>query len=549
MKGKELKQKRAQTCLPSNKKNRTNDAKSAPAKNSSLNDSEGAFTSYHDSSMWEVKKSICRFLIENGHDFNVATSPTFKKMISLCLGRVECQIHSVKELKGSIFNDVVKEMDNYVNSIKSSWAYTGCSVVLDEWTDPKGRNLMNALVDCPKGAVYIGSYDVSDVSRDTHAFQHLFGAVFSEIGIKNVVQVVTNSTSLFKNELRVQLGEKCRSIFWTRSASCCIGLMLEKISAIGHVKETLDKFRIIEEAPVVSEYLRDRTDGCNRIRSSIPFRILENILLEKQTFTKMILSSDSMCTIEGKRGSEVIMDISFWNSALAIVKGAMPLVRVIDWLDENYKAQIGYIYETIDQAKETIRKEFVNKKSDYMLYWEIIDEVWVEQLHSPLHSAGYFLNPNLFYSSDFLIVPEVVTGLLRCVMRSTDDVRVLDKISLQLEEYQNARGCFSEGRDTDPSSVPPVEWWVKYGKGCPELQKLAIRILSQTCDGGLRFQLQRNLAENVTEEKGRNPSEQKELNKTTHLRYNMMLQNYATGKNSSTASEHIDLFADADISP
>jgi hypothetical protein len=47
-----------------------------------------------------------------------------------------------------------------------------------------------------------------------------------------------------------------------------------------------------------------------------------------------------------------------------------------------------------------------------MPIWEIIDQRWDNQLHRPLHAAGYYLNPELHYSLDFKADWEVKKGFL-----------------------------------------------------------------------------------------------------------------------------------------
>ena len=54
------------------------------------------------------------------------------------------------------------------------------------------------------------------------------------------------------------------------------------------------------------------------------------------------------------------------------------------------KPVMGYIYESMDLAKEA---KYMNDETKYMPLWDIIDERWDRQLHSPLHAAGYFFNP------------------------------------------------------------------------------------------------------------------------------------------------------------
>lgn len=84
-----------------------------------------------------------------------------------------------------------------------------------------------------------------------------------------------------------------------------------------------------------------------------------------------------------------------------------------------------------------------------------------------------------------------------------------------------------------------AQWWSVYGKQHPELQKFAIRVLSQTCDGALRYGLKRSLAEKLLM-KGRNPVEQQRLNDLAYVHYNMHLQNRKQGLKSGVVAEEID---------
>ncbi|KAL2227781.1 UNVERIFIED_CONTAM: hypothetical protein Sindi_2136800 [Sesamum indicum] len=518
-----------------------------------LENPQGSITGTDDSLINDAKKRIGRFIYENGLDVNAVHSPSFQSMISLCSGQTKNQIPTSQELRGWIFKDAVKEMREYVKKIRNSWADTGCSILLDGWTDAKGRHLINILVDSPKGTVYLCSFDISDCIGNMDAMQSFIDKVLMEVGISSVVQIITYSTSAFMKEVGKQLMEKYRPIFWTVSSSCCIELMLEKLTGVNLIKETLEKAktitRFIHSNPDVLKHLQDQTDGngllvASKTRSTQPFSTLENIVLEKETLKTLFLSSDPRSsaltsTAEGKNAADILADRTFWNGATTVLKAAIPLVRVIDWMNMGNKEQMGYIYETIDQAKETIKEEFKKKKYQYAPFWKAIDDVWNELLYSPLHSAGYFLNPNLFYSTDVYIDPEVVTGLFCCIVRSSQDLHVQDRITVQLEQYRVAKDAFSIGSAVDKrSNISPAIWWSRYGGQCPELQKLAIRILSQTCDGASKFQLKRSLAE-ILLTKGRSQAEQKRATDVVFLRYNMQLQNFASGKTDYIASNEV----------
>lgn len=91
--------------------------------------------------------------------------------------------------------------------------------------------------------------------------------------------------------------------------------------------------------------------------------------------------------------------------------------------------------------------------------------------------------------------------------------------------------------------TPPALWWALYGVSCPELQKLAIRILSQTCSGASSYHLKRSLFEQL-HTKGRNVIEQKRLSDLVFVHYNLRLRH-----SLSIADVHRDNIDQEDMDP
>lgn len=83
---------------------------------------------------------------------------------------------------------------------------------------------------------------------------------------------------------------------------------------------------------------------------------------------------------------------------------------------------------------------------------------------------------------------------------------------------------------------------MRYGGECPELQRLAIRVLSQTCDGGARFQLKRSLAEALL--LGEGPNGGNKSKDMVFLRYNMQLQKFVPGKAGDVVSVKLSVADD-----
>ncbi|KAF6164777.1 hypothetical protein GIB67_035706 [Kingdonia uniflora] len=207
------------------------------------------------------------------------------------------------------------------------------------------------------------------------------------------------------------------------------------------------------------------------IRSVRPSLTLENIVLEKKNLHKMFGSSAWNTSIwasraDGKKVAHLIEGLSLWSEATQVLKATIPLVcalHLVNGGDSN--PQMGYIYETMDQVKETIKEEFENKKVSYMPFWKILDGIWNNILRRPIHSASYFLNPNLFYYDDFVADAEVAGQLLCCIIRMVEDKKIQDLILQQLDEYREAKGPFGWINAIDQrSEIPSEKWWSLYGR-------------------------------------------------------------------------------------
>ncbi|CAO2819417.1 unnamed protein product [Amaranthus hypochondriacus] len=505
------------------------------------------------------KRSIGRFFLENGIDFCSVESPSFVSMMSNFLigGEMKRCIPSIRELKGWIFDDELHEIEKYVKNVRLSWPRTGCSILLDGWTDQSGRSLVNVVVDSPEGPIYLRSADVSR-STGANALQELLEAVLDEVGVKNVVQIVAHTSSNSLEEVSKQIIEKYRSLFWTVSATHCISLILDKIAMNDSVRLTLYKARqitkFIYSRAAVLKILRKYINGYDlvksfKIKAAVPFLTLENLLAERENLTLMFKSSDWLNSVwaskvEGKLVVNLINDDSFWDGVKFALKASVPLVKAISLINGDSKPHMGFLYETMDQVKETISEEFNGNKSKYTPFWNIIDEIWNKILHSPLHAAGYFLNPKLHFAEDFCFDTEVASGLLVTIVRMAGDKRIEDLISQQLDVYGKRKGDFKIGTDNNSQvSLSPATWWLRFGEHCPELQNLAVRILSQTCNGAEVYGLGRAIAERLLSS-GENVTENRRLQKLAYVHYNLKLKQSKKLAKFSIINDEIDTLDD-----
>ncbi|KAJ6304434.1 hypothetical protein OIU77_018156 [Salix suchowensis] len=201
--------------------------------------------------------------------------------------------------------------------------------------------------------------------------------------------------------------------------------------------------------------MRKYTSGSDIVRrgvthSATNFTALKQMADFKLNLQTMVTSQEWMdCPYSKQPGGlsmvNVISNQSFWSSCISIIRLTNPLLQVLGTVRSEKRAAMGYVLSGIYRAKESIKRELV-KREDYIVYWNILDHRWEQQWKTPLHAA------------------------------------VQDKIVKELNLYKNAEGDLGRkmairARDT----LLPADWWSTYGGACPNLARLAIRILSQTC--------------------------------------------------------------------
>lgn len=89
-----------------------------------------------------------------------------------------------------------------------------------------------------------------------------------------------------------------------------------------------------------------------------------------------------------------------------------------------------------------------------------------------------------------------------------------------------------------------VTWWKMHGNHCPELQRLAIRVLSQPCCGASRFNLDRRLSEELHSSKGITCLQKQQLLDREFVRNNRILRYPDMNTASSICQENFNVLSD-----
>ncbi|WOL09775.1 hypothetical protein Cni_G18528 [Canna indica] len=207
--------------------------------------------------------------------------------------------------------------------------------------------------------------------------------------------------------------------------------------------------------------------------------------------------------------------------------GRSSLLRILETLDSHKIPTMGFIYEELSNAKKEIQRN-LKDKDWFKLPWIL----WHELFDIPLYEAAYYLNPFFHFSPNFNNDDSIKKGLQDCLTRMISDVEERSKIDRQIKEFEGANFFFA--KSVAKNQKTPVEWWDSHGDGLPELQRLAIRILSLTCFSS-GYEQDQSTLEIVLNRRSRSILQQKKKKKLNELIFamqNLRLRNQQASRNA-----------------
>ncbi|CAL2256638.1 unnamed protein product [Prunus armeniaca] len=308
-----------------------------------------------------------------------------------------------------------------------------------------------------------------------------FMDVIKEVGPSNVVHIVTDNGSAF-----VKAGQMMMErypIYWTPCAAHCIDLIFEDIGKQESVANVINKARKL------TNYIYNHSW----------------LLAQMRIFLQSIYE---------------------------------PLYSILRIVDTEVVPTMPILYDMFHIMKEKISKL---KGKKWLL--KIINHRWDVTLSRPLHQAAHYLNPRYQYETGVGHNKELLSGLQRVFERlnSTGD-RGLQAFGAEVINFRDCRKTFrTEMAVKSRKSIPPAEWWNLHGDSALNLQKIAMRILSQTASSSACERNWSTFA--LIHTKQRNRLAYTRLEKIVFCYYNMKLKlrDEEAEMNKVAENDYIDL--------
>jgi len=450
--------------------------------------------SFNIGSKAEADAAVARLFYANGLPFIVAESKYMKEAFSAV---AKCgpsyKLPSRAALSGPLLDLAVADVDKKLAEFKAQMSVTGATVVSDGWTSVQNRPIINYLAVTPDGAMFVDGTDTSGEVKDAQFIADEIKLRIESIGKENVVQVVTDSAGncvAARNILSVTYP----GIVFSPCTAHCLDLLLEDIGKLPWAAST------IETGHKIVKFITNHQGALAKFRTHSKVELLKPgetrfasffIMLQRVHESRDALQETVMDRVykqwlkdkkkkirdEGKLVTDAVVDESFWKSVqeltsvcepiiqlLRLVDGIVPCVGKVYW--KMYQIDSGIENLTIGQEKKIQVRSLVNKR------WKM--------LHTDLHSAGFVLDPE-FRSFLQHENEEVISGfhaVVEAVHR--EDVQSQVKAIQQHSAYRAGHGLFSRPMaEAAAKEMPPFRWWLAFGPHVPELQKVAIRVLSQ----------------------------------------------------------------------
>ncbi|KAG5554073.1 hypothetical protein RHGRI_011819 [Rhododendron griersonianum] len=354
---------------------------------------------------------------------------------------------------------------------------------------------------------------------------------------KSRKEVITENTHSYQVAGKM-LEEKRKNLFWTPCAAYCIDRVLEDIVKIKLVGECMEKGQkitklIYNQIGLLHLMKKEFTGGQELLRPCVTqcassFATLQSLSDHKIGLKRMFQSNKWLSlrlskSDEGREVEKIVQNATFWKKMQYVRKSVDPIMEVLQKITSDESLSMPYIYNDMYRAKLATKSNHDDDVRKYGHFWSVIDNRWNSLFHHPLYLAAYFLNPSYRYRPDFVAHPDVVRGLNSCLVRLEPDNGRRISASMQISEFSSAKADF--GTDlaiSTRSELNPAAWWQQHGINCLELQRIAVRILSQTCSS---FGCEHSWSiYDLIHRQRRNHLAQKRLNDLSYVHYNLRLR-------------------------
>lgn len=436
----------------------------------------------------DIDDIVARFFYADGLNFDIVNSPYFLEMVQ-AIGAfgIGYEPPTVDKLSDSFLSKEKGRIEKSMALVRESWPHTGCSILcVGQLNGTIGSLHVNVFVSSPRGLMFFKAVDVDDSDEGDHLFTSALNDAIVEVGPSNVIQIISHLGDACKSSESIILS-KFPNIFWSPCPSHSILLLMEEIAELEWLKPVVLCAKAIEQCMMTYQHISScsfienlkESYKSNSAKFAPSYFSVQRIFESRQVLQEVIISAEwkqwKQTIMEEVTSVEsAILGDEFWSKAHLMLQLYEPFVSSLAVYD---KCAIGFVYDWKNQALNTLRNKAID--SGILNQFEELIECKWDVLFSPLHAAGYILNPKYMGKSQTKD-KSVMRGWKSTLEKYENDSSARRALREELSSYWHLEGSLGEEDAVDcRDKMDPVAWWENFGFETPNLQTLAIKVLSQ----------------------------------------------------------------------
>lgn len=265
----------------------------------------------------------------------------------------------------------------------------------------------------------------------------------------------------------------------------------------------------------------------NATRFGTVFMFLESYLEKKDKFRKWMVSDDWKNSIWKNDADHVfaeeLLSSNMWWTALEWVLDLLePLYVALRYADTQKKCTLSGFKKTMMTAIQKMSSHLGGGSQMLDRVMSKVSPRMKDMQNETLMVAAAVLDPFTHYRVNLSNLPEYASALTDVIEKIADPESALLAIN-EISTYRECRGRFRHSlARSSAERMAPTEWWFQFGGEVPNLQKWALRIVSQCVSSS---GCERNwTAFALVHTKQRNRLLYCKLHKSVSVRYNLKLR-------------------------
>ncbi|CAM0149332.1 unnamed protein product [Urochloa decumbens] len=439
------------------------------------------------------------------------------------------------DIDGRFLDANYQDVQQVVEELKRNWKQYGVTLMCDSWTGTTSMSIINFMVHCNGRLFFHKSINASaEIQNAEFLYKEIKKVIVDEIGHENVVQIVTDNGANYKKACG-KLIEEYNKIVWQPCAAHTINLMLKDIGKFSEIDDVVSAARRIVKFFHSHNRLLDemkRKIGGQLVRPNATrfgtvFMFLQSFWDRKDKFRQWMVSDewkelDWNHEPEYKFVDDCLSSPCWWDQVKGVMDTLGPLYVVLRYADGDNGTVSGFMPRMMIALKE-LETCFGEGTQMFKRYMSHISKRVLYLYEDTLIVAAAVLDPVGHYQLHLCENYDYVKSLEETIERLADSI---DSGLMALSQFQ-AFKSFS-GKFGGPMArravgqISATEWWTLFGGEVKELQRYAIRIVSQCVSSS---GCERNWSTfALVHTKVRNRIGYEKLEKLVYVRHNLKLR-------------------------